>query len=46
MIGEGRGDWMMIEKVGARLVVLCTGSSGTQVVDNLIVVRGAEMVVG
>ena len=46
MVGGGRGDWMMMEKIGARVMVLCTGCSDARVGDNSVVVRGAETVVG
>ena len=28
VVGGGRGDWMLMEEVGARVVVLSTGSLG------------------
>ena len=45
MVGGGRGDWMMMEEARARVVVLCTGSSGAQVGANFAIVRGAGRVV-
>ena len=45
MVGGGRRDWMLMEEARARVVVLCTGSSGAWVGDSLDVVRGVEMVV-
>ena len=46
MAGGGKGDWMMMEEAGARVVVLCTGSSGDRVGDSSAVVVGAKTVVG
>ena len=42
--GGGRRDWIIVKEVGARVMVLCNGSSGAWVGDNLAVVGGAETV--
>ena len=34
VVNRGRGDWMLMEKSGARVVVLCMGSLGARVGDN------------
>ena len=42
MVDGGKGDWMLMEKAGAQVVVLCTRSSSVRVGDNLVVVGGSR----
>ena len=40
IIDGGKGDWMLMEEAGAKVVVLCTRSSSVRVGDNLVVMGG------